>query len=73
VWMTRGKPEEAVIAYAGALALRPDLADAHMGLAAAYLSTGDRALAAEHARRFLELAPDSRVRPQLETIAALAP
>lgn len=46
-------------AYQRAIALKPELADAHLALARLYHDHGDEAAADWHAHRFVELAPDS--------------
>jgi hypothetical protein len=62
-----GDPAGAEAAYRHALALAPDLAEAHLALARLYQARGDEGAADWHAQRFVELAPDSPDGPALLT------
>ena len=61
------RPEEAVDAYATALAVSSARADVHARMAAAYADIGDAASAVEAARRVLEFAPDFSIDTFLTT------
>jgi Tfp pilus assembly protein PilF len=52
-------------AYARAVELRADYADAHLGLARVYEARGEPQAADWHAQRFLQLAPNSPDGPAL--------
>jgi tetratricopeptide (TPR) repeat protein len=54
-----GQRDLAVAAFEGALKYHPDYADVHYHLARTLEELQQDNLAAEHWRRFLELAPDS--------------
>lgn len=58
--MELGRHADAQAHYAQAAALRPDLADAHLGIALACDAQSDAACVRTHGARFLELAPASQ-------------
>ena len=53
----RGAPERAIGEYERALSIDADRRDAHVGLASAFLETGDSAGAVRHARSAIEIDP----------------
>jgi cytochrome c-type biogenesis protein CcmH/NrfG len=66
-YLAADDPPGAEAAYLHAIALKPDLADAHLALARLYHTHGQEGPADHHAQRFVELAPDSPDGPALLT------
>jgi len=62
-----GRADEAKKKFQGALLLDSRSAAAHRGLGFVYQKLGDRAKAAEHLRRYLDLAPDARDADEIRT------
>jgi tetratricopeptide (TPR) repeat protein len=60
----QGKHKEAAALYEQAVALDEKNADAHWGAALSYQELGDHARKSQHARRFIQLAPQSALVPR---------
>jgi Flp pilus assembly protein TadD len=52
------QPNAAITSFERVIALAPQLAEAHLGLAESYRMYGKKSLAREHYNQYLELAPE---------------
>jgi Flp pilus assembly protein TadD len=66
----KGDHKRAITEYGTVLELRGEDADAHWGLALSYDALGDTAKARMHAQKFISLAPQSPLVPQMRRIAS---
>jgi len=67
-YLSQGDYQEAVIAFRAAIEIDPRWADAHLGLAAAYIGLGDAPSARAVLREGYDLTGDERLRDRLEEL-----